>query len=31
VTGATGARRTDRNDAGEPFQPVFDTDAFTCP
>lgn len=28
---ATGARRTYRNEAGESFQPIFDTDAFTCP
>jgi hypothetical protein len=28
---ATGARRTYRNEAGEAFQPIFDTDAFTCP
>lgn len=28
---ATGARRTYRNEAGEPFQPILDTDAFTCP
>lgn len=31
VDTGTGARRTYRNEAGEPFQPVFDTDAFTCP
>lgn len=31
VDAVTGERRTYRNEAGEPFEPVFDTDAFTCP
>jgi hypothetical protein len=31
VDSTTGERRTYRNEAGEDFQPVFDTDAFTCP
>ncbi|HUO86813.1 MAG TPA: hypothetical protein VM617_05440 [Thermoanaerobaculia bacterium] len=31
VDSTTGERRTYRNEAGEDFQPRFDTDAFGCP